>query len=310
MNNYYGYNSLNNKRYNNSGCPMCKPNGWANSSNCHCSCVGPTGPKGVPGPKGDPGIRGEMGPQGDPGCQGAMGPKGNPGPVGPVGPIGPRGPRGDIGPQGCPGPQGPEGPQGERGPEGPQGSMGPEGPLGQMGPQGPNGNRGCQGPEGRQGERGYPGATGPIGPRGTTPSLVGAQYLLTCPQEQTECRSLSGEVIRCNTELTNGSPFISYSKNTSSFIIAQKGYYMVNCTLHIAEALEDEAIQISVVRDSHIFVTHTTFVSTERPLSYMFSDIIQTPKENSEISILNSGVSFDFYSPANIVASIYIYGMV
>lgn len=335
MKNYYGDHPLQNKCCNHPNCPVCRSNAKAGPSYC-CSCMGPTGPKGPPGepgppglaitgptgppgmpgapgpqgPQGEPGARSEIGPQGDPGSQGPMGPKGNPGPVGPAGPQGPRGPRGDIGPQGGQGPAGPEGAQGERGPEGPPGIMGPEGLPGQMGPQGAQGIRGCQGtqgPQGLQGERGYP---GPAGPMGAAVALVDANYLLIYPEKQLERPCFSGELIKCNTEVTNGSPGITYNKATGAFRLANKGSYVVNCRLYIANTHQEGNVQLALIMDGKILVTHTVIVNQYHVPPYFFTNAIQTLEDNVEVGILNSGADLHFHTQTNCVVDLSLWGIV
>lgn len=310
-------------------CPVCRPNTEADNCCCHSSCVpgpigppgesgatGPTGPRGhsgcpgPPGPRGNLGIRGDIGPQGDPGCPGPMGPKGNPGPQGPQGNPGPRGPKGDPGPIGFRGPVGPEGPQGEIGPEGLIGPMGTEGSAGPMGPQGPQGPKGCQGSVGPQGEQGYAGSTGPTGPAGPAVILAGAQYGLTYLTEQTKRLNLSGEIIRFNTEITSGKPYISYNNSLGTFVIASTGKYIVNYILHVSDLIDGNHTQINLMLNGQVSISHDIILNQINTLPLLFTDIIQVTEANSELSILNSGCDLVFNNLTNFAATILLWGLV
>lgn len=292
-------------------CPICRPN----TQESHCCCcrlcasdpTGPPGPPGCPGPQGNPGMRGDVGPQGDPGCPGPMGPKGNLGPQGLQGVPGPRGPRGDIGPIGFRGPAGPEGPQGELGPEGPQGPIGPEGPTGPHGPQGPQGSKGCQGPIGPQGERGY---VGPIGPTGPAAILVGAQYGLTYPAQQIERLGLSGRIIKFNTEITNGEPYISYNNLAGTFVIANVGKYIINYVLHVSNLIDGDHTLISLILNGKISSSHDVILNQTNMSPLYFTDIIQVTEANSELNILNNGSTLEFNNLANCVATVLFWSLI
>ena len=99
-------------------------------------------------------TKGSKGPRGTQGNQSKeVGPTGNKGLAGPKGPIGPQGNQLVPGPKGLKGIKGPTGLKGPKGRKGPQGPIGPRGPRGLTGPTGPagfKGNKGIKGPAGAQ----------------------------------------------------------------------------------------------------------------------------------------------------------------
>lgn len=315
MNFYNGNNSYTkNRPCNDPNCPICGKRAQRCDNPCCMPCEGPPGPPGepgCPGPKGDPGMRGEVGPQGDPGCPGPQGPKGNQGCPGPIGPPGPRGPRGDQGPVGFRGPAGPEGSQGRPGQMGPIGPIGPEGPAGPIGPEGPQGQRGCPGPEGPQGERGYPGPIGPIGPCGPTVILAGAQYGLIYPDEQKKRILLSQDLIRFNTEITNGGSYISCNHHTGTFLIAQTGNYVVNQIFYVSELVGGNCTQISFVINGKKTASHDIILhQNKNSMPFIFTDVVQISQINSELSILNSGADIVLDDLAKCASAISFWGLV
>ncbi len=282
---------------NSAHCPSCPPGVGA------CPCVpGLQGPPGPAGPQGPRGLRGPVGPQGPPGEPG--------GPPGPIGPPGPRGARGDIGPTGCQGPAGPEGPQGERGIEGPAGPVGLEGPPGPLGPQGSQGLRGCQGPEGPQGERGYPGPTGPVGPAGPAVSLAAAQYSDVYPAEEREHFYLSAERIKFNTEVASGAPYINYNLASGTFMISKPGRYLVQITLYASHVVDGEATEIHLELNGKTAVCHDILPSLAQSLPFLFTDVIQTETDNTELCVVNSGKKLALHPSVRAAASISLWGLV
>lgn len=244
---------------------------------------------------------------------GPAGPQGDQGPAGPQGPPGPRGYRGDTGPTGFTGPVGPEGPTGPRGLEGPPGETGPEGPAGPMGPQGPAGPKGCQGPEGPQGERGYPGPIGPQGPQGPpgpAVTLAGAQYALVYTAAQREKVLASGEVLKPNTEMAGGAPFLSLDQTTGKLLIVNPGRYVVGLALYPCRVAGRGRMQIRVQLNGKVVSSHDAVVRDGGALPLVFTDIIAVPVQNAELCIANGGPDITFDALATCAAQLTVWGVV
>ena len=139
---------------------------------------------------------------------------------------------------------------------------------------------------------------------------MGTQVALAYPAEQTERLCLPGETVKYNTEITKGAPHISYHQATGAFALASAGKYIVHWTLHVANILGGASTHIHLAVNGKIVATHDIMPQKDGASPLVFADVIQTARDDSELTVLNGGLCLVFNGLVETVANLSIWGLV
>lgn len=110
--------------------------------------------------------------------------------------------------------------------------------------------------------------------------------------------------------MTGGGAHISYNRLTGIFVIAHAGKYVVSHRWHVSNLSGGNHTQIRLVMNGQIVASSDIVLDQPNAAHFLFTDIVQVMRPNSEIYLFNNGADISLHGSAATASAISFWGLV